>query len=319
MDYAMPRAGDIPLMHCETNPVPTRTNPLGVKGAGEAGAVGAMPAVGNALIDALKPLGHPRPADAGHPGAPVAGDPQRRGLTGLFGTERRRPDFWMGKLGGASCRMIGPRRKGTRMGLMAGKQGLVMGVANDRSLAWGIAKAAHAEGARLAFHLSGRCARQAGAALAESLDSDFVLDADVTSEASLDALFAAWPSAGAGSISSCTRSLFPTRTSLTGKYLNTSRGEFSAHPRHLVLFVHRHLPPRRAADDIGRQPVDADLCRRRRVMPHYNVMGVAKAALEASVRYLRSISAATTSGSTRSRPGRSGHWPPPASATSATS
>jgi carbon-monoxide dehydrogenase large subunit len=57
MDYAMPRAGDLSLMHCETNPVPTRTNPLGVKGAGEAGAVGAMPAVGNALVDALKPLG----------------------------------------------------------------------------------------------------------------------------------------------------------------------------------------------------------------------------------------------------------------------
>jgi carbon-monoxide dehydrogenase large subunit len=57
MDYAMPRAADIPMMHCETNPVPTRTNPLGVKGAGEAGAVGAMPAVGNALVDALKPLG----------------------------------------------------------------------------------------------------------------------------------------------------------------------------------------------------------------------------------------------------------------------
>ena len=53
----MPRASDIPMMHCETNPVPTRTNPLGVKGAGEAGAVGAMPAVGNALIDALKPFG----------------------------------------------------------------------------------------------------------------------------------------------------------------------------------------------------------------------------------------------------------------------
>jgi carbon-monoxide dehydrogenase large subunit len=57
MDYAMPRAGDIPLMECETNPVPTETNPLGVKGAGEAGAVGAMPAVGNALVDALAPLG----------------------------------------------------------------------------------------------------------------------------------------------------------------------------------------------------------------------------------------------------------------------
>jgi carbon-monoxide dehydrogenase large subunit len=57
MDYAMPRAGDLSMMHCETNPVPTGTNPLGVKGAGEAGAVGAMPAVGNALVDALKPLG----------------------------------------------------------------------------------------------------------------------------------------------------------------------------------------------------------------------------------------------------------------------
>jgi carbon-monoxide dehydrogenase large subunit len=57
MDYAMPRAVAIPNMFCETNPVPTKTNPLGVKGAGEAGAVGAMPAVGNALVDALASLG----------------------------------------------------------------------------------------------------------------------------------------------------------------------------------------------------------------------------------------------------------------------
>jgi carbon-monoxide dehydrogenase large subunit len=57
MDYAMPRADDLSDIHCQSNPVPTKTNPLGVKGAGEAGAVGAMPAVGNALIDALKPLG----------------------------------------------------------------------------------------------------------------------------------------------------------------------------------------------------------------------------------------------------------------------
>jgi carbon-monoxide dehydrogenase large subunit len=57
MDYAMPRADNFCAIHCESNPVPTKTNPLGVKGAGEAGAVGAMPAVGNALIDALKPLG----------------------------------------------------------------------------------------------------------------------------------------------------------------------------------------------------------------------------------------------------------------------
>jgi carbon-monoxide dehydrogenase large subunit len=57
MDYAMPRADNFSPIHCESNPVPTKTNPLGVKGAGEAGAVGAMPALGNALIDALKPLG----------------------------------------------------------------------------------------------------------------------------------------------------------------------------------------------------------------------------------------------------------------------
>jgi carbon-monoxide dehydrogenase large subunit len=57
MDYAMPRAADLSPIHCESNPVPTKTNPLGVKGAGEAGAVGAMPAVGNALADALAPLG----------------------------------------------------------------------------------------------------------------------------------------------------------------------------------------------------------------------------------------------------------------------
>ncbi len=57
MDYAMPRADDLSGFHCESNPVPTKTNPLGVKGAGEAGAVGAMPALGNALVDALKPLG----------------------------------------------------------------------------------------------------------------------------------------------------------------------------------------------------------------------------------------------------------------------
>src|SRR5260370_38702569 len=57
MEYAMPRADDLSAIHCESNPVPTKTNPLGVKGAGEAGAVGAMPAVGNALVDALQPLG----------------------------------------------------------------------------------------------------------------------------------------------------------------------------------------------------------------------------------------------------------------------
>ena len=76
MDYAMPRADNFSPIHCESNPVPTKTNPLGVKGAGEAGAVGAMPAVGNALIDALKPLGVTRGRDAGDARAAVARDPR---------------------------------------------------------------------------------------------------------------------------------------------------------------------------------------------------------------------------------------------------
>ena len=75
------------------------------------------------------------------------------------------------------------------MGLMAGKQGLIMGVANDRSLAWGIAKAVHAQGARLAFTYQGEALGRRVRPLAGSLDSDFVVEADVTAEASLDALF----------------------------------------------------------------------------------------------------------------------------------
>jgi len=67
MDYAMPRAGDLSAIECESNPVPTRTNPLGVKGAGEAGSVGALPAVGNALVDALSPFGI---RDIGMPATP---------------------------------------------------------------------------------------------------------------------------------------------------------------------------------------------------------------------------------------------------------
>ena len=77
-----------------------------------------------------------------------------------------------------------------KMGLMAGKQGLVMGVANDRSIAWGIAKALHEHGARLAFTYQGDALGKRVRPLAESVDSNFVIDADVTSELSLDAVFA---------------------------------------------------------------------------------------------------------------------------------
>src|SRR3954453_17629100 len=86
--------------------------------------------------------------------------------------------------------MLGRDRGDEHMGLMAGKQGLIMGVANERSLAWGIAKAVHAQGARLAFTYQGEALGRRVRPLADSLDSDFVVEADVTCEATLDALFA---------------------------------------------------------------------------------------------------------------------------------
>src|SRR5437868_14663035 len=112
------------------------------------------------------------------------------------------------------------------MRLMAGKQGLVMGVANDRSIAWGIAKAVREQGARLAFTYQGDALGKRVRPLAESLDSDFVIDADVTDEASLDALFAAiaerW-----GRLDFLVHAIaFSDKNELTGKYLNTSRGNF---------------------------------------------------------------------------------------------
>src|SRR6476660_409699 len=112
------------------------------------------------------------------------------------------------------------------MGMIAGEQGLDRGVANGRSLGWGIAKAAHAAGARLAFTYQGDALGKRVRPLAESLDSDFVVDADVTSEASLDALFAGvaerW-----GRLDFVVHAIaFSDKDELTGKYLNTSRANF---------------------------------------------------------------------------------------------
>ena len=172
------------------------------------------------------------------------------------------------------------------MGLMAGKQGLVMGVANDRSLAWGIAKAAHAEGARLAFTYQGDALGKRVRPLAESLDSDFVLDADVTSEASLDALFAGvaerW-----GRLDFVVHAIaFSDKDELTGKYLNTTRANFL---RTLDISCFSFTDVCRRAAPLmssGGSLLTLTYAGAERVMPHYNVMGVAKAALEASVRYL---------------------------------
>ena len=172
------------------------------------------------------------------------------------------------------------------MGLMAGKQGLIMGVANDRSLAWGIAKAVHAQGARLAFTYQGEALGRRVRPLAGSLDSDFVVEADVTAEASLDALFL--------KIGERWRRLdfvvhaiaFSDKNELTGKYIDTTRANF-LRTLDISCFSFTDLC-RRAAPLMtsGGSVLTLTYAGAERVMPHYNVMGVAKAALEASVKYL---------------------------------
>jgi len=172
------------------------------------------------------------------------------------------------------------------MGLMAGKQGLVMGVANERSIAWGIARALHAQGARLAFTFQGDALGKRVRPLAESVDSDFVLEADVTSEGSLDSLFAAlaehW-----GRLDFVVHAIaFSDKNELTGKYIETSRANF-LRTLEISCFsftdvCRRAVPLMRAGGSL----LTLTYAGAERVMPHYNVMGVAKAALEASVRYL---------------------------------
>ena len=170
--------------------------------------------------------------------------------------------------------------------LMAGKQGLIMGVANDRSIAWGIAKALHAQGAELAFTYQGEALGKRVRPLAESLDSDFVLEADVTSEASLDAVFAALAERW-GRLDFVVHAIaFSDKDELNGKYVETTRANF-LRTLEISCFsftdVCRRAAPLMTA---GGSLLTLTYSGAERVMPHYNVMGVAKAALEASVRYL---------------------------------
>lgn len=172
------------------------------------------------------------------------------------------------------------------MPLMSGKRGLVMGVANDRSLAWGIAKTLHEHDAGLAFTYQGEALGRRVRPLAESLGSDLILEADVTSEASLDEVFAAierqW-----GRLDFLVHAIaFSDRNELTGKYVATSRGNF-LRTMEISCFSFTDLC-RRAMPLMtdGGSLLTLTYAGAERVMPHYNVMGVAKAALEASVRYL---------------------------------
>jgi enoyl-[acyl-carrier protein] reductase I len=172
------------------------------------------------------------------------------------------------------------------MPLMAGKKGLVMGVANERSLAWGIAKALDEQGASLAFTYQGEALGKRVRPLAETLGSDFVMEADVTAEDSLDAAFATlarrW-----GRLDFLVHAIaFSDKDQLKGRYIETTRDNFMR-TLEISCFSFTNIC-RRAAPlmSAGGSLLTLTYSGAERVMPHYNVMGVAKAALEASVKYL---------------------------------
>lgn len=170
--------------------------------------------------------------------------------------------------------------------LMQGKRGLVMGVANDRSIAWGIAKAVAAQGAELAFTYQGEALERRVRPLASSLGSDILLPCDVTDGASIDATFTALQEKW-GKLDFLVHAIaFSDKEELKGQYLNTTRDNFLRTMDISVYSLTSVL--QRAAPMMmeGGSVVTLTYYGAERVMPHYNVMGVAKAALEASVRYL---------------------------------
>ncbi|TSD86957.1 enoyl-ACP reductase FabI [Mycobacterium sp. KBS0706] len=170
--------------------------------------------------------------------------------------------------------------------LLQGKRGLIMGVANDRSIAWGIASACAAQGAELAFTYQGDALHKRVKPLAESVGSTHVLPCDVTDHASIDAVFQTlerdW-----GKLDFLVHGIaFSDKNELDGLYLNTTRDNFlrtmDISCYSFTAVAQRAVPLMRDGGSL----LTLTYYGAERVMPHYNVMGVAKAALEASVRYL---------------------------------
>jgi enoyl-[acyl-carrier protein] reductase I len=171
-------------------------------------------------------------------------------------------------------------------GLMTGKRGLVMGVANERSIAWGIASALAAEGATLAFSYQGEAFGKRVEPLAASVGSDFLVDVDVGDDASLDACFAALRDRWGGIDFLIHAIAYSDKNELTGRFINTSRGNFT---NSLAISCFSFIDVARRASELmpkGGSLITLTFGGSNRVMPNYNVMGVAKAALEAATRYL---------------------------------
>jgi len=173
-----------------------------------------------------------------------------------------------------------------KSGLMSGKRGLVMGVANDHSIAWGIAQALAAQGAELAFTYQGEALGRRVRPLAESLGSRLSLPCDVEDVASLDAVFAALEEKW-GRLDFVVHCIgFSDRNELKGRYADTTRENFV---RTMVISAFSFTEIAKRAAPLmpnGGAMLTLTFGGATRVMPNYNVMGLAKAALEASVRYL---------------------------------
>lgn len=171
-------------------------------------------------------------------------------------------------------------------GILTGKRGLVMGVANNRSIAWGIAQAARAQGAELAFTYQGESLKKRVEPLAAELDALIVGHCDVTDDASMDAVFAElkrqW-----GEIDFVVHCIaFSDKDELTGRYVETSAGNFT---NSLLVSCYSFTAVAQRAEKLmkkGGSLLTLTYYGAEKWMPHYNVMGVAKAALEASIRYL---------------------------------
>ena len=170
---------------------------------------------------------------------------------------------------------------------MQGKRGLIMGVANDRSIAWGIASAMHKAGAELAFSYQGEAFGKRVQPLAESVGSNLLLDVDVTDDASLDAAFSTladtWPT-----IDFVVHAIaYSDKSELTGRFINTSRSNFK---HSLEISAYSFIDVARRAYPMMQQNGGTLLTLTYQgsntVVPNYNVMGVAKAALESATRYL---------------------------------
>ena len=170
--------------------------------------------------------------------------------------------------------------------LMKGKRGLIMGVANDRSIAWGIAKAMADEGAELAFSYQGEAFGKRVEPLAASVGSDILIDVDVTDDASMEAAFAALKEKW-GTLDFVVHAIaFSDKSELTGRFSDTSRANFS---NSLQISCYSFIDVARRASELmpeGGALLTLTYQGSNRVTPFYNVMGVAKAALESAVRYL---------------------------------